>query len=91
VGGWAPWELILRVCHHWQIRHSINSQIGRKPWQGLLHRAPSKAEKEEPREMTQARARSAKTHCGSQKGKETNYVPKPSPGARSILKRRNET
>jgi len=59
VGGWAPWELILRVCHHWQIRHSINSQIGRKPWQGLLHRAPSKAEKEEPREMTQARARSA--------------------------------
>jgi nitrate reductase cytochrome c-type subunit len=63
-----------------------------KPWQGLLNKAPGKGEKEEQREKTQARARSAKTQCRSHKrAKKQNYVQEPSLVARSISKRRKET
>ncbi len=38
-----------------------------KSWQGLLNQAPGQGEKEEQREKTQARARSAKTQGRSHK------------------------
>ncbi len=72
--------------------NKVSSKVGKEEhliyWQGqhvvmpLLSKASSKVGKEEQRERTQVQLRSTKT----QGGKGTNYVPEPSPVARSIRK-----
>jgi hypothetical protein len=53
-------------------------------------KAPNKGKKEEQTENTQVQVISAKTQRGLERGKRTNYIPKPPQVARTILKKEKE-
>jgi hypothetical protein len=60
-----------------------------KSWQVLLNKTPNKGGKEEQRENPSL-SQKHKNPNESQRGKGTNYVPKPSLVARSISKKERE-
>jgi hypothetical protein len=53
-------------------------------------KAPNKGKKEEQTENTQVQVISAKTQRGLERGKRTNYIPKPPPIVRSMLEKERE-